>query len=274
MMSKRVPLRLGSAFLVVSGLTALLAGSTAQALVLVDKSPEQKFRLDVGKQTSGYLACIIKAVQKCEKKGALAAAECDLVTKTAAPPADSVKFAAAIAKCDSKINLAKKAGLLTYNSIGCPGDCDPVTAGPQACANLTAYEAFTLGDTGTRASVNLQGAALVLTGCADNASCLAEAVRFSKFALGSLKCMGACDADFKNKKGNGGPTDAPVCHLPVTAPPDAGGADPAFVKCIGKALAGAEKKGGPLNATLKDAISGALNQAVDATNNIPGGNCP
>ncbi len=264
----------GAAFLVVTGLAALLAGGTAQALLLADKSAEQKFRLDVGKQTSGYLSCIIKAAQKCEKDGALPGSECNLVTRTAAAPADPKgQFAAALAKCDSKVELSKKAGVLTYQSIGCPGDCDPVTAGPQPCANLQAYQDFTLGDTGTRATVNLQGSVIpALTGCADNESCVAEAARYSKFALASLKCMGACEADFKNKKGNGGLTDASVCHLPVTAPPDAGGTDPFFVACIGKVLASAEKKG-PLNALLKDGLSAALNDAVDAVNNIPGGNC-
>jgi len=120
----------------------------------------------------------------------------------------------------------------------------------------------------------VQGALLpVLTGCADNASCLAESVRYGTFALGSLKCMGACEADYKNKKGNGGPTDGPVCHLPVGTPADPGGTDPVFVACIGKALAKAEKKGGPLVTLLKDGLSAALNQAVDFTNNVPGGNC-
>ncbi|MEO8603127.1 MAG: hypothetical protein ABI629_11180 [bacterium] len=271
----RFTVRLSSALVVGAGFTALLAAGTAHALVLADKSAELKFRSDVGKQTAAYLKCVIKAAQKCEKAGALAGQECDLVAQVAAPPADpKAKFPAALAKCASKVNMSKKAGALTYESIGCPGDCDPVTAGPQRCANLQAYQDFTLGDTGTRATVNLQGAALPpLTGCADNAACLAESVRYSKFALGSLKCMGACEGDYKGKKGNGGPVDAGVCHLPITSPPTAGGSDPVFVTCITKALASAEKKGGPLNTPLKDAISGALNNAVDYVSNITGGNC-
>ncbi len=269
------PVRLGSRLLAASALATLLVGGSASALVLVDKSPELKFRSDVGKQVSGYLACIIKASQKCEKSGSLAAGECNLVTKTATPPADAKgKFADDLAKCDAKVDLDKKAKGLTYEDIGCPGDCNPGVPGNQRCTDLQAFEDFTVGDTGTRASISLQSAAIgLLTGCSDNASCLAEAARYGAFALAALKCMGSCEADYKNKKGDGGNTDDPVCHLPVGAPADPGGSDPKLVDCITKAKDKAEKKLGAMNAILKDGISAALNQSVDAFNNAPGGNC-
>jgi len=271
---RRFGVSLATTALAAAGLTVLLA-SSAHALILDNKTPEQKFRLDVGKQSVKYLACVIKAGQTCEKSGAVAGQECNLVTETATSPADPKgKLGPALTKCASKVNFSKKAGTLTYEDIGCPGDCDTSTAGPQRCANLQAYQDFTVGDSGTRATINAEGGVIpTLTGCADNAACVAESVRYSKYALGVLKCMGACEADYSNKKGNGGPTDAGVCHLPVTSPADPGGTDPVFLACVSKAKAGAEKKGGPLNATLTNVLNGALNSAVDDLSNIPGGNC-
>ena len=263
----------GPGALAATTLWVALAAAPASALVLADKSPELKFRADVGKQTAGYLACIIKASLACEKTGVLTAGECNLVTKTAAAPADPKgKFGPALDKCAAKVDLAKKAKGLTYEDIGCPGDCDPGTPGAQRCTDLLAYQAFTVGDTGTRASVSLQSSVLpVLTGCSDNASCNVEAKRYGDWALGALKCSGACEADYKNKKGNGGPTDGPVCHIPTAT--DTNATDPVFLTCISKLQAKIEKKGGPLVASLKDAISTALNTAVDQSQNIPGGNC-
>ena len=58
----------------------LMTVATANALVLPEKSAEQKFRRDVGKQLTKYTLCVVKAAQKCEKNGTSTAVECHLDT--------------------------------------------------------------------------------------------------------------------------------------------------------------------------------------------------
>ena len=120
----------------------LVSSLNASALVLVDKSEEQKLRSD--------------------------AQECTLATGTAVAPANAKgKFVADIAKCDGKINYLKKAKTLTattgYTAIGCPGDS--VSGGADdPFADMTAYQAGALGSTKTQ----IDGLALtlgVVSGC-------------------------------------------------------------------------------------------------------------
>jgi hypothetical protein len=124
----------------------------AHALVLTDKSPEQKFRKDIAKQLSKYVLCLTKAAQKCEATGVTTAVECHLDTVVADPPADPKnKFPGAVIKCVSKVNLAKKSPsqgadpVADYESIGCPGDSDGVNNnGDQRYADFNAYQVGTI----------------------------------------------------------------------------------------------------------------------------------
>jgi hypothetical protein len=112
----------------------VVSGTAASALVLVEKTEAQKLRADIQKQQHGLVSCLVKAATNCEKSGNLVASECDLATGTATAPADAKgKFAADIAKCESKLNFLKKAKTLdantAYTAFGCPGDSDDGTAG-------------------------------------------------------------------------------------------------------------------------------------------------
>src|SRR5262245_41892349 len=98
-----------------AAIAALLLSSTvASAHVLdpkIDKVPS-KLRADVAKQVTGYTLCLVKAASKCESKGVLSSAECDLATGAVSyepsPGSETTKFQAAVAKCDDKLDLDKK----------------------------------------------------------------------------------------------------------------------------------------------------------------------
>lgn len=213
----------------------------------------------------------------------------------------AAKFEADVQKCIDKVNFEKKGakGATSedkYAAIGCPGDCDPVASDRQPCTNLSTYEDSSL--IGTLGQVNLL-AALVPTvtvvnpnpeedpnGCVPPSAdpmnekkaydkqlkafdkCVTSAVAVvAKYAADLQKCAAACEADYKNKKGNGGPFDDAACNFGVST-------DLNFLACAQKALAKAEKKKLPNGITGALALIGlALNDGTNNLFNQPD-NCP
>ena len=240
---------------VAAGLT-LATGGLVKALVLVEKSPEQRQRSDIGKQGAGNAICMAKALLRCEANGTSNTAEC----KAANPASSTVpdpngriiaKLTADLSKCESKLNYSKKTAsgnaVTDYTNIGCPGDSDTGTVGDQPFADLSGYQANVAPS--TRSQLDTLG--ILLSGlCADNQCAVDQGTRGMAYAKGLFKCIGRCEADYKDTKGNGGPDD-------LTTHCDPTGGDANFTACTGKALATATKKG-PLDGTLKGAIDAAL----------------
>jgi hypothetical protein len=336
-----------SAALAVAG-AVLLTGSAASAFVLdpVADKAALGLRNDVAKQGSGLTACLVKAVTACEKGSDPLSPDCLI-----SAPGDCswnakacAKFVAAVPKCFAKVSFAKKVKAPTtsaqaYQSLGCPGDCDPDDDGPQACTDLETWEAaeeafrttlvealaglipgFTTN--GPSSDCLAAGTALTINGpvakacctslldgtCVeadDPGSCIEPAAPsdpptadelkaqaafkkcvetkvglVSALAQGIIKCQAACEQDYKNKKGNGGPTDSlDACALGAATDP--GGivgsapADANFKACVGKLVDKAIKKG-PLPAKfaiafglLGESLPGQLNGINSALYNAP-----
>jgi hypothetical protein len=212
--------------------TALVAGlllvtrSTAFGVVFDDRTPAQKVRADVGKQIAGYLKCLGRAALACEKTGGSPASECTVETGAVVAPADPKgKFAAAIAKCDAKLDFDRKApngstSAQSYELIACPS----YGSGLQF-ADMDQFQSFArllkpvIDD--------LIGSMPFLSGCSDARWCAAEAKVLLDFVNALGKCEQLCENDYKDTKGNGGPTDDLVqC--------DAAG-DPRAALCLDKA---------------------------------------
>ena len=261
----------------------LVSSLNASALVLVEKSEEQKLRADIQKQSHGYTSCLVKAATNCEKSGAVVGAECTLATGVAIAPADSkVKFVADIAKCDGKLDYLKKAKTLTattgYTAIGCPGDSIS-GGGDDPFADMTGYQGGVLGS--TKGQIDTLAVALgALAGCGaqptvkDQQKCqAAENKRIAGYAAAIQKCQLACENDYKNKKGNGGTVDSTVaCSLDLNA--TAGVGDANFNACIAKAYGKVTKT--PLAPAVATVVLPALATALnDANNDINNENdCP
>lgn len=249
---------------ILAALALTLSTSAALANVIdpaVDKA-NAKLRSDVGNQVAKYTFCLVKAAAKCEGKGLNSGVECHLDTGVVDyDPMDAqTKFQAAIAKCDSKVNLSKKG--TDYVGIGCPGDCNSVAAGTQECANMAGFQASLLAVSGAKTQLGLLAVGVDVlcatdTGNPDPTSdvrkdCVTDNVKvLTKYAQAAFKCEGKCQNDFKNKKGNGGPNNGPNCLA------GNGGADANFNACVNKALT---KVTSPVALNL---ISAALNKAVN-----------
>lgn len=242
----------------------------ANALILANKSPEQKFRRNVARQLSKYVLCLTKAAQKCEATGVTTAVECHLDTGIADAPADPKgKFGTAVTKCTSKVKLAKKSpskGLNPvgdYEGIGCPGDTDGSNGnGDQRWTDFSAYAAGAV--TQVRTQIGAIAGGIDLLGCANGSNhtdatdlaCVTDnALKIGVLVKGVFKCGDKCQNDYKNKIGNGGTTDAANCT---------DGGEPAFQICIDAARAKATKKG-PFDPDVEDfvlpLVSGALTEA-------------
>lgn len=192
-----------------AALTAALlttTGSAAHALVFAVKSPEQKLRADIGKQTFGYLKCLGKALVACEKTGTSVAPECTVENGVTAGNADPKgKFPAAIAKCDAKLDFARKTprgltSLQGYQLLGCPS----YGTGFEF-SSLEQYAQFLLL---VKPAIddfvpNMQ----LVAGCTDAKSCAGAAKVLLDYVDALGRCRITCEEDFKNKKGNGGTTD-------------------------------------------------------------------
>jgi hypothetical protein len=263
------------------GGVAILA-SSASALVLADKTDPQKLRKDIQKQQAKYIDCLVKAAIKCESTGnQVSSPECDVSTSTATPPADGKgKFAADIAKCDSKVDYSKKAYTVTpfaqdYDDIGCPGDSSP-PAPDQPYTDLLDYQAgATASGKNQVDAVSIVLAASVggecSTGTPDemNDCGVDMAKRIGGYAKGLFKCLGLCENDYKDKKGNGGANDGANCMLDTdgSAPNNSGNAN--FNACVDKARVKAEKKGAfsPPIVGVVSLVHQALNDAnIDVFN--------
>jgi len=267
----------------VTAAVVVCALSVASANVIDPKVNKDaaKLRKDIGKQGAKYVFCLVKAATKCEAAGVDSTVECLLttgaVTYEMTPGKATEKFQAAIAKCDQKYNPSKKG--TDYVGIGCPGDCD-LAPGVQECANISpAYEATVESTTlSTAAKVQLGGLATLINvacsldmiGMSNSDPARIECVRqnaatLTAYGQGLFKCVGKCENDFKNKKGNGGPTNGPNC-LAADA-----GADPNFNTCDSAALANAQAKQGNLSpsnaANLLPAVRSAINVATNGLYN-------
>jgi hypothetical protein len=191
---------------VIAGLL-LSASTAAHAVVLDDKSPAQKLRADISRQVLSYMKCLANVQLACEKTGILPAPECNLATGTAVAPADPKgTFAGQIAKCDAKLDFDKKgpkgnSPLQNYELIGCPswgaGVRFPSMAQFQAAAGF--LKATVTGFVGNVTSAS---------GCTDNKTCKTDGKLIFDFIKAVSACQTACENDYKDKKGNGGPTDS------------------------------------------------------------------
>lgn len=185
----------------------LSASTAANAVVLDDKSSAQKLRADISKQVVSYMKCLANVQLACEKTGISPAPECNLATGTAVAPADPKgTLASQIAKCDAKLDFDKKGPkgntpLQNYELIGCPS----WGAGVRF-ADMTAFEvaAGFLKATVSGFVGNVESA----SGCTDNKTCKADGKLIFDFIKAVSACQTACENDYKDKKGNGGPTDS------------------------------------------------------------------
>lgn len=242
---------------------AVFASSTvASAVILTDKSAEQKHRKDVGKQIGKLVSCFAKTIEKCEKKGADATSECNIADPPASTIADAkakAKFIDGVAKCKSKLNLTKKGPASNYTAFGCVGDSDSGTGGDQPYTDLNDFQANIGQDTQDALSA-LGPGIQALCGidpapAADAAECaLLHIKQGGKYGKSVFKCMEKCENDYKGGKGLGGPVDDTDQCNPASS------ADADFTACVAKGLAGANKKG-TLKALVVDALDAALGDA-------------
>jgi hypothetical protein len=241
----------------------LVTHTAALGLVLPEKSAAQKLRADIAKQVAAYSRCLITALLACEKKGVSTDAECNLETATAIPPADPKgKFAAAIAKCDAKVDYTRKAPkkgdpVSSYELIGCPSGA----TGGAPFADMTGFQALVTN--AKREIDEVAGLIAVVSGCTDTKSCVADAKAIAAFAAAFGKCQTLCENDYKDKKGNGGhDDDASRC--------DPNG-DPAAVACIDKATNRFLEKAAtwPLGALVPGAILNTIDPQSDGLFNAP-----
>jgi hypothetical protein len=259
----------------------VLASRPAHGVVLAEGSAEQKHRRDIGKQVAKYVQCLVKAAQKCEANGDEADQECFLSGNGGAgsvqggdPNLDLADFQERIAKCDGKLDLAKKspsdgtdpAG--DYEEIGCPGDSVP-GGSDQRYTDLDAFEAGV--KTSAKSQIELLGSLLCGAACSADCNDDSEANRdclekdskeFAKYAKGVSKCQDKCEKDYDSPDtaGGGGPTDDDeVCSVGGT-----GGAN--FDTCAGTPAAKLASKASAAGvANLKPLVDLALN---DASNDL------
>lgn len=262
--------------------TLLTAGS-AGAIVLDSKSKAFKQRDHIYNQIrTKEVICLAKAARVCEKKdGSDTAQECFLETGTAPGGGLGSKFAERIAKCEGKIDFNKKNGkdvssADAHEAMDCP-------SGPDGGGN---YADNTEWQTDSIASAKVQidtlGAVIAATHCGgpggtdkDSLKCADKVVNeYIKFSNQTMNCIRKCEKDVKDKKGNGGGTDALVCN-PAGAP------DVNFSACYdkhyGKAVEKLEKAdpgNGATHAGTLDTIAGVVAGAADGIFNEATGCSP
>jgi len=241
---KKVTMRIALAAVV------MLVGGTAMALVLAKGDPAQKLRKNIDKQTAKFAICVGKAALECEAAGMSGLPECDLDGN---PPASTVpqaaidELAADLAKCVSKLDLSKKG--TDYTGIGCPGDCDPMTGGDQACANMAAYQTDAIDNT----YFQIEALGAILNGvCGGDMACTLEQGDLGvKYAKAAFKCITKCENDYKDKKGNGGNDDLTThCEAP---------GDMNFAACLAKA----DSKAPGIIAGFKTGLLNAISDGRD-----------
>jgi hypothetical protein len=231
-------------------------------LVLTEKSPEQKQRKDIQKQSNKNTLCMAKALVKCEDNGAALAVECNAqnpAASTVPDPDDKIipKLTADLLKCESKLALSKKSAtgspVNDYTAIGCPGD-SVMGGADNPYTDLTAFQAGV--GPNTRFQLDLL-TGIIASQCDTNACTVLQGTIGLAYAKALLKCIEKCENDYKDKKGNGGGDDLLTKCSPT-------GGDANFTACSGKALAKGQAKG-PLNPGVKVAIDSAI---ADASNDL------
>ncbi|MEO2167846.1 MAG: hypothetical protein ABGY42_06935, partial [bacterium] len=98
---------------------------------------------DIQKQQAKLIKCYVKASAKCEYKEG-DSESCVLATWETTGTANP-KFQAAVAKCESKTDYAKKTpkalnDASAYTAIHCPGDADDDASGNQAFSGIADYQ--------------------------------------------------------------------------------------------------------------------------------------
>ena len=218
-------------------------------------------------------------------------------TSTIADADAKAKFIAAVAKCLTKVdyNKANKIGDATqgYEALGCPGDCDanPTTPPRTTCTDLATWT--NIAKASTPATVQGLAAAIpALTTCPNAGACATDtgacpvpaapvdpmnptkdeekaAAAFKKCIAGKIgiiaklvgaiqKCQTDCENDYKDKKGNGGPTDTSVCAW------TAANMNANFKACTDKAVAKATKDGTvPFPNTFAAIVPGLLQPTIN-----------
>jgi len=259
----------------VVGAALLLSATLASAHVLDAKTDKVLFKLraDVASQVSKYVSCIAKATEVCEAKGASSSLECDAVTETVAyeptPGRNTEKFLSALAKCDLKLDMAKKGS--DYAGIGCPGDCSGI-AGIQRCADFDAYEPVITNQVREAIRTFTAGVGAACPGAPsspESIKCAADSAKqFFKYGASLSKCQLKCEADAKGNKGGGAPTNDGVCL--------AGSGSGAFLACEDKAAAKVSSPAAqlflPAMGSLLDLITTDLFNRSDPTDpNAPDG---
>lgn len=234
-------------------LALALADPTAAA-VLPDRSPEQRHRRDVAKQLTRAALCTARAVVACERAGALSSQECDPTDPAASTVPDPggrvvARFAAALARCDGRVDLLRKGPAADYEAFGCPGDLDPATTDDDPVGSLPALQARFAATARARlagfASL-IEPACLALVPGQTSPSadprvlrCMAtQAKQARTYAKRVLACQQACEGDYRGRDGGGGATDDPA-----RCAPGAPASDPAFAACTARALARAQRRG-------------------------------
>lgn len=186
---------------------------------------------DIGKQQSKYLACIVKATNKCRFKPEGDPAECALSSWESA--SSQPKFQAAMQKCEDKQDYNKKlpkgvSDAQAYIDMGCPGDADTSTTG--VLEDFTSVSDWQQGD-GLNSTFTQVDALAVIVGAieTDAKQQYKDVGTLAKYAAGIQKCMLKCEADVKGSKGGGGLTDdRATCDMNDAA------ASPEFLACTDK----------------------------------------
>ena len=139
---------------------------------------------------------------------------------------------------------------------------------------MTGYQGGVLGS--TKGQIDTLAVALgALAGCGaqptvkDQQKCqAAENKRIAGYAAAIQKCQLACENDYKNKKGNGAPSDSTTaCSLNANSTASTGDAN--FDACIVKAYGKLTKTPLPVGeaTVILPALSTALNDANNDINN-------
>jgi hypothetical protein len=259
--------------------------------VLAEKSEEQKLRADIGKQVGKFVDCVGKAGLKCEKGTDPFTQSCSLATGATnldpMSPGDAAgKFAADVAKCESKVDFLKKADLLDaltgYQAMGCPGDADPDTVGEQPFVDMMQYQSA--AKSAVKTAADQFGLLAALSGCDPDPTekpdkCVGTLEKTIATLIKSLTlCSLKCENDYKNVKGNGGGNDDDNCSVLQHASP-APTPDANMTVCEQKAFSKvASKYPGGLPALITTVVMpvviNQLNAANDSYYNVVGGNCP
>lgn len=185
---------------------------------------------DIGKQQSKYLACIVKATNKCRFKPEGDPLDCALDGWESA--SSQPKFQAAMQKCADKQDYNKKrpkgaSDALAYIDMGCPGDADSTTPALEDFTSVTDWQA---GDGLNTTFVQVDALAALVEAIEPDAKQQYKDVgTLAKYAAGIQKCMLKCETDVKGSKGGGGLTDdRATCDLNEAA------ASVEFLECTDK----------------------------------------